>query len=458
MAGKAPSYFEDEAFQDRLLWALVKDSVSLQQAAPLLEAEDFKPLRGMRWGRPRWIVAGRVLEYFQKYQRPVGKLLRSDILEYANGLRLGDRQTAELEQYITHIRKQPLHGFEAVVDKVVRFKQEKLQAHILDEMVEAQAAGALDAEKWSEYSAKVTGLRVQGPTISDYFGTLEDRIDFRARNVSSSALPAFFIDPFDLVTTGIRAGHLGMVLAPTGRGKSLFLLWLAMAYSFQGLNVHYFTLEDGKEETESRLDAAMTGIPAGELTGMPKKLRNRLRRRWARTPGFLHVIDGTETGVSVPDIDNLLHQEAQRGHISDVVLVDYDEEVRPVRKHKERRFEFDEIYRALRRLAKKRNKIFWTAAQTTRGVQDLKIFTDKDVAEDAGKIRKVACCVGIGKGEWPDSLYLHIVKHKFNRPFVGCNIVPDLDCNLLYDREATIAAQRKYEGSSTDDEEDALYE
>ena len=88
----AESFFSDELFQDALTALLCRDTKALHDCAALLDPNDFKPVKGMRWGRPRWIIAERALEHYQKHHEPIGTLLGADVLEYANGLNLGEPQ------------------------------------------------------------------------------------------------------------------------------------------------------------------------------------------------------------------------------------------------------------------------------------------------------------------------------------------------------------------------------
>ena len=83
---KAPdssNFWEDEDFQDKLVTLLVNDTNTLVSCGGLLRADDFKPLRGMRNGRSRWIVAERALDHYSRYHEPIGKLVRADVLDSA---------------------------------------------------------------------------------------------------------------------------------------------------------------------------------------------------------------------------------------------------------------------------------------------------------------------------------------------------------------------------------------
>ena len=153
----------------------------------------------------------------------------------------------------------------------------------------------------------------------------------------------------------------------------------------------------------------------------------------------LKIIDGTEGGISVLRIEEIWERERNRGFTADVVVIDYDDEIKPPRKQEERRFEFADIYRSLRTFAAQKQVIVWTAAQTGRKTENMKVITAAATAEDISKIRKATLAIGIGKGDWGEnSRYLYVAAHKFDKMHVGCNIMGDFGSGIFYDREATM--------------------
>jgi archaellum biogenesis ATPase FlaH len=449
-------FFADECFQDQLVALLCFDPIALRKAAPVLTPDDFKPLPTMRDGRPRWIVAERALEHYRKFREPLGDLLRSDVLHYADQLGLGQRQIAELEQYIAKLTKLKRTNPDAIVGRVVDYKRSHLRAQVLQQMVELQAAGKLTDQAWRELTDKVL-QPVEETQPVDYFGTLENRLERRLLR-PHGRVPWFFIDPLDALVRGIGPGEFGLVMGYTARGKSLMLAWLAVAYTLQRLNVLMFTLEDPITELEDRLDAAVTGIPKSRLHEDPNTVRQRFARFRRLVKAQLRLVDGTEGGFTVRQMEEVFLRERDRGFKADAIIIDYDDEIVPSRRYQERRLEFADIYRELRQLAGRYNIIVWTAAQTQRGTENVKILTSDRVAEDIGKVRKATLVLGLGKGDWgEDSIYIWVAKHKFDRQHVGCNIMPDKECMMIYDRIRTLEAQARYgQGIDYQEEEDDL--
>jgi hypothetical protein len=185
----------------------------------------------------------------------------------------------------------------------------------------------------------------------------------------------------------------------------------------------------------------------------PRLVHKRFQkfRRMVRTQ--LKIVDATEGGTTIQGIEQVLLQERDRGFHADALIIDYDDEIVPTRKQKERRFEFADIYRDLRQMTARYNLLSWIAAQTRRGTEENKVIGGDLLAEDISKLRKVALAIGIGKGEWGEnSLYLWVAKHKYDVQHVGCNIISDYSRMLIYDPEATRRAAAEH-GSAPDEEE-----
>lgn len=449
------SLFQDPDFQLKLLAFVCRDINFLRDHAHLLEPDDFKPARRDGPQEP-WVVATTALEFYQKYREPIAGMLRVEMLDYARKNRLGDRQKNRLLELVQTLRdKTKLVAVDALSEKVIEYKKERLKLEAVTKLTDLMESGDLTDDRWLQIC--MDGINKFGKhdyTAVDYLNKLEDRI-FRRTIQPGRKNPYFLIDPLDELIKGISRGMILMFLAPWAKGKSLALIHMDMAYLLQGLNVLHITLEDPMDLVEDRLDAAISCLPIKRLDELPKKLRKRFAHYKKLLRSQMRIIDGTDGGISVARIVEFWEREYNRGFCADVVTVDYDDEIKPARKQEQRRHEFADIYRDMRKFAAEKNVYLCTAAQTGRDTEDKKVISGKDTAEDISKVRKVALAVGIGQGEWgQDSRYLNVARHKFDRQHVGCHIMSDLERSSFYDREATLARQiEEYEEKEKKDGE-----
>lgn len=434
--------FDDEFFQDVLVTLLCRDREALKVVGHLLTAKDFSPVAGHRHGHQRWLVSQLALEYWNRYRQPIRRLLSSEVIAHCLAARISDRHREDILAYANHLLQAKVRGAAAVIDKVLTFRRERATAQALEQMIELQAAGQLTDQEWLRITQETLAVGKTAPQKPlDYVAGLQDRIERRSRPYHRT--PMLFIAPLDELVLGPGFGQLAMGLGPYGRGKSLFLIWVALAYTLQKMDVLFFTLEDPREQVEDRFDAAVTSLPLFRLRELPETVRTRFKR-WSRLTGHrLKIYDGTDEGVTVQRLEQVFLEEREQGFQADAILVDYDDEIVPAIKRKERRMELADIYRDMRRLAAKHNLIVWTVAQTQRGTEGMKILSGDRVAEDISKLRKVSVAISLGQGEWgPDSVYLYVAKHKFDKQHIGCNIMSNKDRMLIYDIERTQRRKR----------------
>jgi len=442
----------DEEFRRILLRFLIKDRNFLKTCGHLLSAEDFKPT-AQSDGNETWLIASWALDYYRERGEPIGGLLRTEAMEKADTLRFGSKQTARLLAAVKELQNPATDviAADAVQEKVVAFKKSRAKQRAMEKLVELQERGELTDERWYEVTTEANRMFEMGYKITDFMSDDEfkKRALRRADEQRKHRRPFLLIDEIDrMYPTGfIGRGMLGVILGYLKAGKSLALDWVTLSLAWQGMNVLHFALEDPANEVEDRLDAAITHLPINRLGMTPIKLRKRFERMRHTMHGRLKVIDGTEGGMSVQRMDEIYERERNLGFYADAIVCDYDDEVEPPRKQKDRRFEFADIYRDYRRLVAKRSLFGWMGAQTNTKAEGKRVITASNSAEDISKIRKATITLGIGDGEWgDDSKYLSIVASKIGRQKIGCNIMTKYEQGLFYDRDATLERMAQEEG------------
>jgi hypothetical protein len=450
---ESTNFWDDPAFQDRLVALLIQDYPTLRNCALFLSADDFKPSKGVPNGHARWTTAWRALEYFEKHGAPIGTLIRADVLDYAAQINMGSMQINGLLEYIKNIQSIKVTAPDFLVDKVIQFKSNIAKKEAINELADLLSSGQLLDEKWDEISRRVQEINTKSQIkTTDYLAGLENRIQRRAMGNRHISTPQTLIDPLDaLIHRTVGPKQVGLIIAPFKRGKSTMLLWLAIALSLQRFNVLFVTLEDTLSLVEDRMDSIVTAfmgraISLDNLAKMPKTLRQRFERFKNLIHSQIHVYDGVGTNMTITMLERVIRSKRNEGFIPHAIVVDYDDKLKSSQNFKDKRMESDDVYNDFGNLCGQYNLIGWIAAQTQRGTRHLKILSGDRVAEDIGKARKCTCCISMGKGdpEWGDqSIYLWVAAHKTDRMEVGCHIVPDLDRALIYDREATSRAMKR---------------
>lgn len=434
--------FDSPQFLDALTSLLLRDADTLGKCASLISAKEMKPLsKDDAFGTYRFIIAERALNFYTANHEPIRDGILVDLTLYVRDARMSEVRAQQFLKYAKQLLTTKIFEPDKITSEVLRFKHEKLCARHVADLMELQEAGELNiaaiskATRSLEESVSGSGAHTKK---KHYFDGLEDRIERRARPNYDSRYPLLYIDPFDNLVKTIGRGELGLLLAPYKRGKSLMLDWISLAYALQNLNVILVSLEDPISVVEDRVDAAIGQIKIAELANKSRLLKTRFSRFKRFTGSRLVIHDGTHEEMTVAGIEGVYMKHRNAGFIADAIVIDYDDEIVPDDASKDRRFQFADIYRGLRRAMARHNVIGWTAAQTQRGTEKLRKIGGDTVAEDISKMRKVTCAIGMGQGDWgKNSIYLYVAAHKHDRQGIGCNIMSRKSAGLIYDRQKT---------------------
>lgn len=431
----------------QLLRAISRDSVFLRKTHDKLDPQDFPT-------KEEQLIVSVSLQYYQKYNEPIGGMLRAVVGEDAAAEKWGAQSKQTLRDLIDTIQgRMELVAVEALVDRVKTLKRVAFYDQAVEEVITAHEKGKLTPQTLEKLFEKAQrhGQDSEAPA-HDYY-SLEERRKraIRRKAQMKDRYPLVNIPGLDGKCPRILGpGQFGMVLADSNAGKGMCLLHFADAYSMQGLKVLHFTLEDPLDMVEDRLDSQFTGIPMSQLVKASPKVRKRWLERVPERQGHIRIIDATDGDWTVTRMIRVVREQRAKGYDADVVIIDYDDEIvceEEFKGESARRKEFAEIYRRLRVFAKTEMKIVWTASQASRRASRTALITKDMVAEDYSKIRKVFFCLGIGvDSEYPDQKTLSVLKNRNGRNNVIVKIVSDYALATFCDVTETEALQKHLAG------------
>lgn len=204
---------------------------------------------------------------------------------------------------------------------------------------------------------------------------------------------------------GLGAGETGIILAGTGVGKSMMLVFLAAEALKQGLNVLYYTFELSHELVALRLDSKLTGIPLSTLLldsegQYRQRVHNRLesiRQSTGKRPKLFIKEYPTKTASIVTLRNNIMRLRQTRGFVPDIILVDYADIMKPAAAYKEKRYELEGNIEQLRGLAGELKVPVWTASQTNRDGLEASVVGLQTISESLAKAMVADAIISIGR-------------------------------------------------------------
>lgn len=171
---------------------------------------------------------------------------------------------------------------------------------------------------------------------------------------------------------GLRPGQLGLMMAPTGHGKSVALIVAAQKIaSIQELPVWYVTNELTMEEATERFLARITGVNLTKIIGDPLQTMNPWKQHAKDKYNKRLWISEVNREVSTDELEAEMMRRANlHGILPKVICLDFMERMKPNGTGYNRDQSWNwlgAIAQDLARFAKRHKILVWTACQTNRG-------------------------------------------------------------------------------------------
>jgi replicative DNA helicase len=356
-----------KSFQEKLCMLILDDRAFADQIEEVLDT-NFLELNYLK------LFLNKIFSYRKKYEvhpsRDIIKTILRSELDNENEL-----TAKQVREYYVRSQVTAVSDVEYIKDTSLDFcKKQNLKSAMV------KSIGLLQSSSFDEISQVINDslkLGLDGDEGYDYKKDFEERFKPRFRNPVTTGWP--LID--NTFKGGLGQKELGVVVAPTGAGKSMALVHLGTQALKEGKTVVHYTLELQDTVVASRYDSCLTGIPLGNLPSFKEQIYEEVQD----IEGKLIVKEYPTKTASTQTLKNHLEKLRMRNTIVDMIIVDYGDLLRPVRYLKEKRNELESIYEELRGLAQEYNCPIWTASQTNRGGLNAEVITMESISEAFNK-------------------------------------------------------------------------
>jgi replicative DNA helicase len=359
-------------FQERIFQGLLTDRSWATQMTEIMTPSYFE-LKYLQF------LTQRYFDYYQKYKEfPTLNLLvtiiRDDLKEGKDTV-LRD----QIVDYLQRIRVNPDMGdVQYVKDKTLDFCKKQAMKEALEKAVELIATDNLDSVMDLMKNALSAGT--PSSVGHDFFEDTEARFIRTRRVTCPTGLRQ--IDAQDILNGGLGRGELGVVIAPTGVGKSHFLVQMGAEALRAGKNVVHYTFELSETAVGLRYDSNLCGIPSGDVIDRKEEVLNFYKENEL---GRL-IIKEYPTGTpSVQTIRNHIEKLLLKSFVPSVIVIDYADIMKSSRKFDSLRHELKLVYEELRNLSMEMNVPIWTASQANRDASNSEIVGLENMSEAYGK-------------------------------------------------------------------------
>ena len=283
---------------------------------------------------------------------------------------------------IKKIKDAPIDGVDFVQEKALKFcKQQELQK------VMGKAQKIIDGGEFENYDAleeMVRGALQVGEkdtSILDVFSNMDQVLDDDYRHPIPMGIPG--IDR--LMKGGLAKGEIGVILAPTGVGKSTVLTKIANHAFNLGFNVLQIFFEDNPKVIQRKHYTLWTKIHPDELSEKRDVVIQKVKEIEETMSNKLIMKKLPSDTVTMLHIKNQIRKMIADGLKVDMVLLDYIDCVVPDKNLGDEWKSEGSVMRGFEAMCHELNLVGWTATQGNRSSISSEVVTTDQMG---GSIKK----------------------------------------------------------------------
>tara|TARA_R110002110_G_scaffold94148_1_gene244477 strand:+ start:83 stop:1459 length:1377 start_codon:yes stop_codon:yes gene_type:complete len=356
-----------KSFQEGLVQLIFEDRPFADQITEVLDIQ-FLELEYLR------VFVNKILDYRTRYSTHPS--LDTLITILRTEMDHEDEVTQnQVRDYFARIHTRELTDIEYIKETSLDFcRKQNLKEAMM------KSVGLLQNCSFDEISTVINDALKLGSENNfgyDYLVDFEERFKLKHRAPVTTGWKEL-----DAITGGgLGKSELGVVIAPTGAGKSMALVHLGAQAIKEGKTVVHYTLELQDTIIGTRYDSCITGYPLTDIRNFKDEIYEEVKN----LDGALIVKEYPTKSASTNTIRAHLARLLKRDIKPGMIIVDYADLLKPVIIRKEKRNELESIYEELRAISTEFKCPIWTASQTNRSGLNAEVITMEQISEAFNK-------------------------------------------------------------------------
>jgi len=283
---------------------------------------------------------------------------------------------------LKQIKDAPFEGTVFVQEKALKFcKQQELQK-AMDRAQKIITEG--DFESYDKVEGLVREALQVGEVekdVTDIFMGLDTVLDEDYRHPIPMGIPG--ID--NLLKGGLAKGEIGVILAPTGVGKTTILTKIANTAFNLGYNVLQIFFEDNPKIVQRKHFTIWTGIEPDNLALHKEEVLSKITEIQETMKNKLILKKLASDSTTMGQIKNQVRKMIADGNKIDLILLDYIDCVLPESSAKDEWKAEGSVMRGFEAMCHELNLVGWTATQGNRSSISSEVVTTDQMG---GSIKK----------------------------------------------------------------------
>tara|TARA_R110002124_G_scaffold42250_1_gene130125 strand:+ start:6216 stop:7583 length:1368 start_codon:yes stop_codon:yes gene_type:complete len=386
-----------QSFQSKVLSALLTDGKFLDTISEIATPKFFEN------DANKWIIS-EILNYHADYKRPPTLDVFKSQLSKVDNVILNKTVVEQLRHVFTQVGNVDL---DYIKDEFKDFCINQNLKNVILQSVDLLQAGSYDRIKELVDNAMKVGTETN--LGLDY----KEDFDLRAEELNRTTVPTNWEPVNDLMDGGLGPGELGVVVAPSGVGKTWILTAIGAAAVKRGLSVVHYSMELSEHYVGARYDTVFTQIPSTEL----KERKDEVKSKIMALKGRLLIKYFPPKGVSVKKLNQHIEKMMISNNKPDLIIVDYaDLLLSDSNKTDSTYAEQGGVYIDLRGMSGELEIPIWTASQTNRSAIDSEVIEADKIADSYAKVMNADFIMSVSrksKDKLNDTARAHIMKNRF---------------------------------------------
>ena len=386
-----------QSYQSKVVASLITDVKFLEQVTEITKPAFFESQAN------QWIIQ-EVQDYFDEFRAvPTMEVFK---------IKVGSVEDKALKQTVVEQLKNVYTQVGAddlayVKKEYLTFcKNQKVKDALL-KSVDLLKAGNYDKIIDTMMAASKVG--VESDLGLDYIENFESILEDVKRDSCSTGWDV--ID--ELMDGGLGPGELGVVMAPSGIGKSWFLSKIACSALQNGLDVLHYTLELSESYVGQRYTTILTNVGTADQ----KMRKDEIIRKIKQVPGRVRIKYYPPQFASAKTIAAHVEKVRQIGFNPKLIIIDYADLLKSGNGNRDGLYaELGGIYEELRGLSGETQIPIWTATQTNRAAIDHEVIGADSVGDSYKKVQTADFIMSVSrktKDKLSNTGRIHIVKNRF---------------------------------------------
>ena len=372
------------SFQQALIKAIIEDKKYGETIIDVIESKYFDN-NSFRF------ITQHIKELYTKY----GKIPNYDSLSQKIVLEMGSQESARIHLDTIESIKEKEDTEQLVKDEALNFcKQQNLRKEL------KKVNTIIDNGAFHEYQTiesiiqKALQVGIPPEESMDVFHDIDAALEKDNR----PAIPTGINGLDNMLKGGLGRGELGVVLAPTGTGKTTLLTKFANSAYVHDFHVLQIFFEDNPANIKRKHFTIWTGIEPDEQPERKEEVKEMVEELQGRCKGSLSIIKLPSDSVTISEIKSRIRKQVSDGKQIDMLLIDYVDCISPDRSNFGEEWKGEgSVMRSLESMTTEFNIAIWTATQGNRESISSEVVTTDQMGGSIKKAQIGHVVLSVGK-------------------------------------------------------------